>query len=223
MKEADFYQLALQQRIREAANSSATDSTDYAIEIIDGMNESGATCSDEVTSDKDEWEEELCVRGVWCIDKQNDEMVPKLAYDGLKIRLDESRDCNERLTMERLNLLDAIKNVTLSAKLSTLSEEAKYELAAIPGSPSHDVRFITAGILILYARNSTDIRNLSKSGRCAGKSSGKKIDPEKYLKLKNLFSARVRKNVKTLAEGDDRINLFESLLVRAITGAKKKM
>lgn len=37
-----------------------------------------------------------------------------------------------------------------------------------------------------------------------------------------MFCARVRKNTKTLAEGNDRIALFEKLIVKAIVAAKKK-
>lgn len=236
MEKTDFYQLALKERIREAVIGTAEDSTDCMIELIevnesgsnfsedvtDNMNLSGATCSEDLTSENNEWPEKIRLSGLWCIEEKTDEMVSKDEYDSLKIRLEESRECNERLTIERLNLLEAIKNLTLSAKLSSLSEEAKFELAAIPGESSYDIRFITASILILYDRDPVDIKNLTKSGRYAGKSRRKKIDPEKYLQLKNLFSARVRRNEKTPAEGDNRIALFENLLPRAISGAKKK-
>lgn len=174
------------------------------VELDADMNESDITCSS-----TEEWVGEMCVEGLWCIDQIDGNGT----IADLQKQLGESRNCNERLTMERLNLLNAVKDLTLTTNLAPLSEEAQYELAAIPGSSSHDVRFITAGILILYARNSVEIRNLSISGRCSGKLSGNKIDAKKYLKLKNLFCARVRKNAKTLAVGDDRINLFEKLLI----------
>lgn len=220
-QETDYYQLALKQRIHEALEKDST-----AEDSSQAIDESGAKCVDDVNmnisvSDNDESQEEICVSGQWCIEEKTDEMVSKLEYDSLKIQLEDSRGCNERLTLERLELCNAVKSLTLGTNLPTLSEKAKFELAAISGDPSKDIRFITKGIMHLYDGNHADIQNLSKSGRSSGKLSTKKIEPEKYLKLKNMFCARVRKNEKTSAEGDDRIKSFEKLLPKAITKAKK--
>lgn len=215
-KEPDFYQLALQERIREAAYSTKKESTGCVIDLFDDTNESVVISPKEATC-----VEEIRLEGLWCVVERIAPTVLKSTFDDLKQRFEKTRNCSERLIAERMTLRDAIKDLTLNPNLSSLSEEAQYELAAIPVSPSYDVRFITAAILILYARNSAELTNLSKSGRCAGKSSGNKIDPKKYLKLKNIFCARVRKNAKTLLAGDDRIDLFEKLLVRAIAAAKK--
>lgn len=150
--------------------------------------------------------------------------VLKKQFEHAKDELLISRKCNENLVMKQSKLAAMTKELKSNAhrlNAGVLSAEDQYELAAIFGDESHDQRFITACIFILYKRDYAEIKNLTKSGRLGNKPNARRMDPKINLTMRNLFVSRVRKNAGSLEESKKRMELFDKLLVRGINTAKK--
>lgn len=161
--------------------------------------------------------------------------MSKSEYEALKKKLDvaqielrESRKCNEKITMKYMKVCELLKKVSSSAatggmNASQLKEYDQYELASIPGSQSHDVKFLKTCLLILHDRNFEEIMKLSRTGRRSllpNERPTKKIDAGKYLIMKNLFFARARKNTTNTVELNSRLGLFESYVTIAFSHLK---
>lgn len=177
------------------------------------------------TYEHDPCEESPCEQNTYEYNIPNHEFEDlKKQYKKAEDELLISRKCNENLVMKQSKLTAMAKELKSSAHLlnaGVLSAEDQYELAAILGDDSHDQRFITACIFILHKRDYAVIKNLTKSGRLGNKPNAKKLDPKINLTMRNMFSARVRKNSGSLKECQKRMELFDQLLVRGIDTAKK--
>lgn len=140
-------------------------------------------------------------------------------------QLNTSRKLNENVTAKYLALIKEHNELALTATGTGtivsryLTEEDKFELAAIPEESKYDAQFLTTCIFILHKRDSRVILKLSVSGRTNTHEKLNKIEPARLLLMKNLFCARVNKSSKN-EEAKNRIASFKKLASSCIVRAK---